>query len=341
MALVNRQWLLASRPEGMVSIDNFKYREQAVNEPDLNKGEILVRNLYLSFDPAMRGWMEDAPSYLPPAPLMEPMRASGVAQVVESGDDNFPVGSLVQGLFGWQDYALCSAKDLVAPRLLPEGLPPSMALGIFGSTGLTAYFGLLRVGEPKAGETVLVSGAAGATGSTVLQIAKIKGCKVIGIAGSSEKCAWLTEELGADGAIDYRNENVEQRLAELCPDGVDVFFDNVGGDILQHAIDHMAQNGRIVLCGAISQYNDKVRRPGPNNLTNLIKFRIRMQGFILLDYLNETEAAIQDLSNWTMDGKLVGREDIQHGFENIPATLLRLFEGKNNGKQLLKLSDPE
>jgi len=310
-------------------------------EPDLAAGEILVRNLYLSFDPAMRGWMTDEPSYLPPTPLGEPMRATAVAQVLRSANPDYPEGSFVQGMFGWQEYAVSGPADLMPPRPLPEGTPLTMPLSLFGGTSLTAYFGLLDVGRPKSGETVVVSGAAGATGSVVAQIAHILGCRVIGIAGGEEKCNWLTTSCGADAAIDYKHEDVDRRLGELCPDGIDVFFDNVGGDILEAAIEHIAEFGRIVLCGQIATYNDAEPRPGPRNLMNLVIRRVRMQGFIMLDYMDRIDEAIDALSGWFMEGRLTYREDIQQGFDNIPDTFLRLFRGANRGKQLLKLADPE
>jgi NADPH-dependent curcumin reductase CurA len=207
-------------------------------------------------------------------------------------------------------------------------------------TSITAYFGLLDVGQPKAGETVVVSGAAGATGSMAAQIAKIKECRVVGIAGGEEKCKWLNDNCGVDAVIDYRRENVEARLGELCPDGIDVFFDNVGGDILEAAIEHIADFGRIVLCGQISVYNDAEPAPGPKNLMHLVARRVRMQGFIVMDYLDRLDEAMTDLMTWLGEGKLAWREDIQEGFENIPSTLLRLYDGRNQGKQLLKLADP-
>jgi NADPH-dependent curcumin reductase CurA len=306
----------------------------------LNQGEILVRNLYLSFDPAMRGWMDDEPSYLPPVALNEPMRASAVSQVIRSESPEFPEGSFVQGFFGWQDYALAGPDSLIPPMPLPEGTPLTMPLSIFGGTSLTAYFGLLNVGRPEKNDTVVVSGAAGATGSVVCQIAKIKGCRVIGIAGGEEKCDWLLSECGVDDVVDYKNNTVSARLGELCPDGINVFYDNVGGDILEAAIDHIAEQGRIVLCGQISSYNDADPKPGPRNLKNIITRRVRMEGFIMIDYLDRIEEAMNDLVTWVMDGKIKYREDIQEGFENIPRTFLRLFEGKNQGKQLLKISNP-
>ncbi len=339
MSDINKQWLLKSRPTGMVTPDNFELVETTVPSPDLGSGQVLIKNLMLGFDPAMRGWIEDARSYLPPVAIGEPMRASGVGQVITSENETLPVGALVQGLLNWQEYSIGDPAGLVPPRPLPEGTPPSMALSVFGTTTLTAYFGLLDIGQPKQGETVLVSGAAGATGSVVAQIAKLKGCRVIGIAGGKEKCEWLLDSCGLDEVIDYKSEDIDTRLAELCPDDIDVFFDNVGGDTLETALDHMADFGRIVLCGAISQYNNETPAPGPKNLMILVARRIRMQGFIVLDYLDRADEAFAELAAWVMDGKIAWREDIQEGFENIPATLVRLFDGRNQGKQLLHLAE--
>jgi NADPH-dependent curcumin reductase CurA len=310
-------------------------------EPDLAKGEVLMKTLMLGFDPAMRGWVVDEPSYLPPVAIGEPMRASGVAQVIQSDNPDLPVGTLVQGLINWQEYGVGDPAGLIPPTPLPEGTPPNLALSVFGMTSLTAYFGLLDVGQPKEGETVLVSGAAGATGSVVAQIARLKECRVIGIAGGREKCDWLMNDCKIDAAIDYKNEDIRQRIGELCPDGIDVFFDNVGGATLEAAIDHMADFGRIVLCGGISGYNDETPQPGPNNLMYLVSRRIRMQGFIVLDYLDRVQEAIDALTGWVMAGEIAWREDIQEGFENIPATLQRLFDGRNAGKQLSRLAEPE
>lgn len=340
MSETNRQWLLKERPVGMVGPEHFEQVSTPMPEPDLAAGQVLLKTLMLGFDPAMRGWVEDTRSYLPPVGIGEPMRASGVGQVVSSQNPELPVGTLVQGLLNWQEYSVAGPGDMVPPRPLPEGIPPNMALSVFGTTSLTAYFGLLDVGQPKAGETVLVSGAAGATGSAVAQIAKLKGCRVIGIAGGKEKCQWLLDDCKLDAVIDYKNEDIDQRLSELCPDDIDVFFDNVGGSTLEIAISHMADFGRIALCGAISQYNDQEPRPGPNNLMVLVARRIRMQGFIVLDYLDRATEAFTELGGWVMNGELAWREDTQEGFENIPATLQRLFDGRNTGKQLLKLADP-
>jgi len=338
--MTNRQWLLSERPIGMVSEKNFSLMESAMPVPDAAKGEVLIKNLMLSFDPAMRGWMDDKPSYLPPVAINEAMRAAGIGQVIESSNPDLPKGTLVQGMVGWQEYLTAGPQSMFPPNALPEGTPPNIALSVLGGTSLTAYFGLLRIGEPKAGDTVVVSGAAGATGSAAAQIAKIKGCKVIGIAGGKEKCDWLLNA-GLDAVVDYKSENISQRLAELCPDGINIFFDNVGGDALEAAIENAADNARFILCGSISNYNDANPKPGPKNMFYLISKRIRMQGFIMFDYIEEVDVAMADLIQWLTDGKLQWREDIQEGFENIPKTLLRLFDGSNQGKQLLKLADPE
>jgi NADPH-dependent curcumin reductase len=340
MATMNRQWLLKERPEGIVGPQHFKQVQSPMPQPDLAHGQVLLKTLMLGFDPAMRGWLVDEPSYLPPVAIGDPMRASGVGQVVQSDNPALPVGTLVQGLVDWQEYSIGDPAGFIPPTVLPAGTPPNLALSIFGSTSLTAYFGLLDVGQPRAGETVLVSGGAGATGSVVAQIARLKGCRVVGIAGGQEKCEWLRTACRLDAVIDYKNEDLQQRLAELCPSGINVFFDNVGGATLETGIGHMADFGRIVLCGAISSYNDSTPKPGPRNLMLLVSRRVRMQGFIVLDYLNRADEAIAALTEWVLSGEIAWREDIQEGFDNIPATLQRLFNGSNVGKQLLKLADP-
>jgi NADPH-dependent curcumin reductase len=340
MATMNRQWLLKERPRGGVGPQHFEQVQSPMPRPDLAAGQVLLKTLMLGFDPAMRGWLVDEPSYLPPVAIGEPMRASGVGQVVQSDNSALPVGTLVQGLMNWQEYCIGDPAGFIPPTPLPTGTPPNLALSVFGSTSLTAYFGLLDVGQPRIGETVLVSGAAGATGSVVAQIARLKGCRVVGIAGGQEKCEWLRTVCKLDAAIDYKNEDLQQRLAELCPDGINVFFDNVGGEMLEVGIGHMADFGRIVLCGGISGYNDMTAKPGPRNLMLLVSRRVRMQGFIVLDYLDRAGEAIAALTEWVLGGEIAWREDIQEGFDNIPATLQRLFDGSNVGKQLLKLADP-
>jgi NADPH-dependent curcumin reductase CurA len=336
---VNRQWLLASRPEGMVSPSNFEFRESAVPTP--SDGEFLVRNLYLSLDPAMRGWMTNARSYVPPVEIGEVMRGGCTAQVVESRHPDYSVGETVLGVFGWQDYALSDGGGLMPVNKVPDGVPLTLPLGTLGLTSLTAYFGMKEVGKPAAGETVVVSGAAGATGSAAGQIAKIRGCRVVGIAGGADKCAWLTGELGFDGAIDYKAEKVSSRLRELCPDGIDVFFDNVGGNVLEAALSNLAMGARVVLCGAISSYNANELPPGPRNYMNLLVRRARMEGFVVFDYMARTDEAMAELVPWVTEGKIRYREDVRDGLENAPAALLDLYSGGNTGKLIVKIADPE
>jgi NADPH-dependent curcumin reductase CurA len=338
MPETNRRWTLAHRPHGLVKESDFAFGEAPVPQPA--DGQVLVRVLYLSFDPTQRGWIEDRPSYLPPVQIGEVMRAAGVGQVVASKDPNCKPGDLVQGLFGWQDYALLPGMMLGANAKLPAGVPPTWSLGVLGITGLTAYFGMLDLGKPKAGETVVVSGAAGATGSVAGQIAKIQGARVVGIAGGPDKCAWLTKEAHFDAAIDYKHEDVAARLRELCPKGVDVYFDNVGGEILDAVLGQIAIRARVVLCGAISGYNEATPPPGPRNLMNLVVQRGRMEGFIILDSVGRFGEAVPKLAEWVRSGAIVHQEDVQHGLENAPKTLLRLFTGANTGKQLLQIAEP-
>lgn len=341
MSTHNRQWLLRERPTGSVGPEHFELVTSAMPQPDLDAGQVLVKTLMLGFDPAMRMWLMDEPSYLPPVAIGEPMRASGVGQVVQSKNPALPPGSLVQGLLNWQEYSICDPASPIPANPLPAGTPPGVALSVFGSTTLTAYFGLLDVGQPRSSDTVLVSGAAGATGSMVAQIARLKGCRVIGIAGGEQKCQWLREACKIGEVIDYKSEDLMSRIGQLCPDGIDVFFDNVGGDTLEAGIEHIADFGRIVLCGAIAGYNDEVPKPGPRNLTRLITRRVRMQGFIVIDYLDRAGEALAAVREWVEAGEIAWREDVQEGFEQIPATLQRLFDGRNIGKQLLQVASAE
>jgi NADPH-dependent curcumin reductase CurA len=334
---MNRQWLLARRPHGMVSPADFEFVETPV--PELAEGEYLVRNLYISFDPTMRGWMEDRESYMPPVALGEVMRCSTVGRVVESENPAYAPGDILCGLYGMQEWAV-GGRGFMHGSPVPEGIPLTWPLGVTGLTGMTAYFGMLELGRPQPGETVLVSGAAGATGSIAAQIAKLHGCRVVGIAGGPEKCAWLTEQAGLDAAIDYKSENVEERIHALCPDGVDIYFDNVAGPILDAALANLALRARVVMCGGISGYNEKEPPAGPRNLMNVIIQRARMEGFIIIDYVSRFPEAAAKLAEWVQAGKIVHQEDVQEGIENAPATFLRLFRGQNLGKQLLKLADP-
>lgn len=337
-ARVNRQWRLRSRPVGMVKESDFELVSEPV--PALADGQFLVKSLYFAFEPAMRGWLNDVKSYIPPVGLGEVMRASTVGEVVESRHPDYAVGDKVSGMLGWQEYAVADGHPGPMGRLskVPAGIQPEWMLSVLGGTGLTAYFGMTNIGEVREGDTVLVSGAAGATGSIAAQIAKLRGAaKVVGIAGGSEKCKWLTDVAGLDAAIDYKSEQVGARLREEFPHGVSLFFDNVGGEILDEALLNMAQFGRIVLCGGISAYNEETLPPGPSNYMQIVIRRLTVRGFILIDHLKDAAQAIGEISGWLAKGKLAHAEDIQVGFENTPKTFLRLFEGKNLGKQLLKV----
>jgi NADPH-dependent curcumin reductase CurA len=332
---VNRQWLLKSRPSGMVAPSDFEWTEGDVPEPA--DGEFLVRNLYLSLDPAMRTWMTQVRSYIPPVEIGEVMRGACVGEVLESRHDGYQPGERVLGTFGWQDYAVSDGGGAIPVNKVPDGVPPTLPLSVLGITSLTAYFGLKEIGQPQEGETVVVSGAAGATGSVAGQLAKRWGCRVIGIAGGAEKCEWLTGELGFDGAIDYKSEDVAKRLRELCPKGMNVFFDNVGGEILEAALGNLAWHARVVLCGAIANYNEDVPH-GPRNYMNLLVRRSRMEGFVVFDYFPRTEEAMAELVPLVMDGTLRHREDIRDGLERAPEALVDLYTGANAGKLLVKIS---
>jgi NADPH-dependent curcumin reductase CurA len=333
MARQNLQVRLAARPVGLPRESDFEIIERPIEEP--REGQVLVENLYLSLDPAMRGWMDDRPSYMPPVALGDVMRGRTVGRVVESRTDAFAVGATVQGVLGWQRYALATAEELEA---VPDEVPPTVALGPLGMTGLTAYFGLLDVGKPQAGETVLISGAAGAVGSVAGQIARIVGCRVVGIAGGAAKCRWLTDKLGFDAAIDYKAEqDLNRALRDACPKGVDVYFDNVGGEILNGALRCLNRRGRVVLCGAISQYNSTDPVVGPSNYLALLVQRARMEGFIIFDYRRRYGEGVKALGRWLEEGKLHYREDIVDGLENAPIALLRLFDGSNRGKLLIRI----
>ncbi len=338
MPQTNRQWILKGRPDGMVDPSLFELREVPI--PPLENGQVRAKTLFLSFDPTQRMWMSKD-TYMPIVPLGQPMRAVLTAQVIESKHRNYKPGDMVNGIAAWEEFVSFSPdKEETPPSKLPGHLDPALTLALAG-TGLTAYFGLLEVGKPKAGDTVLVSGAAGATGSIVGQIAKLKGCRVIGIAGGPEKCAWLTDKAGFDAAIDYKNDDVEARIGALCPNGIDIYFDNVGGEILDAALLHLAMGARVVLCGSISQYNvvDDERYGVKNHMELVIK-RSRAEGFLILDYLDRAIEGLLCLNKWVDEGKVIQEIDMQEGFENIPATLTRIFTGANLGKQLLKVSDP-
>jgi NADPH-dependent curcumin reductase CurA len=332
-ALLNRQFRLAARPVGLPKRSDWEFVSEPARAPA--DGEVLVGVKYLSLDPAMRGWMNEGKSYIAPVKLGDVMRAGGVGEVIESQAPDFAPGDFVSGPLGIQSFATVRAKDLV--KIDPKLAPLPVYLNVLGMTGMTAYFGLLDVGEPKAGDTVVVSGAAGAVGATVGQIAKIKGCHVVGIAGGPEKCRFIVEELGFDSAIDYKAEPVGKALRTRCPKGIDVYFDNVGGEILEACLAQINLHARIVICGAISQYNATEPPKGPANYLSLLVNRARMQGMIVFDYADKYAIAAKDMATWMAQGKLKGREDIVEGLETFPETLLKLFSGENFGKLILKI----
>jgi hypothetical protein len=333
MDAVNHQFRLAARPDGMVGPEHFDYVEEPL--PELTDGQVLIKTAYISLDPAMRGWMSEGRSYIPPVQIGEVMRAGTVGEVVESKGQKLAVGDQVTGWLGVQEYAVCDENAVF--KVDAGEIPLTTYLGALGMPGLTAYFGLLDVGAPKEGETVVVSGAAGAVGSVVGQIAKIKGCRVVGIAGGPDKCAWITDELGFDAAIDYKGEDVGAALRKHCPEGVDVYFDNVGGDILDAALARLARGARVVICGAISQYNKMTSMDGPSNYMSLLVNRARMEGFVVIDYMGRAPEAVGEMAGWIAEGKLVAREDVVEGFESFPHALQKLFRGENVGKLVLKV----
>ena len=331
---MNRQWRLAARPEGTFKDSDFKWTEEPVR--DLEDGEMLVHNKYISLDPTNRGWASDRDTYLPAVKLGDVMRGGTIGVVEESRNANFKVGEHVSGLLGWQEYAVTNGAGL---SKLPDNpaIPLTAYMGLFGHIGLTAYYGLLDVCQPKAGETLVVSGAAGAVGSLVGQIGKIKGLRVVGIAGSDDKCRWLTEELGFDAAINYKTENVSEALKRACPNGIDVYFENVGGAILDAVLAQINIGARISVCGLISQYNATEPAPGPYNLAMLIIKRARMQGFLVTDYMDRAQEAMSELGGWLMQGKIKYRVDVVEGLEQTPRAINKLFDGSNQGKLVVKI----
>jgi NADPH-dependent curcumin reductase CurA len=328
-----RQWLLNGHPRGRgIAKDDFKLVETQLDAP--GEGEVLLKTLYLGFDPAQKGWMENIADYVAPMNIGDVMRGSGICEVVESNYAKLAKGDLVFGTTGWSEHVVIAGKELTK---IETDISPTAVLSVLGTTGLTAYCGLFKVGKPVAGDTVLVSGAAGATGSIVGQLAKIAGCRAVGIAGGPDKCKWLVEEAGYDAAIDYKAGNVKAQIKEHCPGGVDVIFDNVGGTILNDMLSQIATGARVVICGGISRYETGNLPAGPENYFNLVFRRASMAGFIVLDWAAEFPALRKRLEGFVKDGSLKYQEDIQEGFENAPDTLQRLFTGKNRGKQMLKL----
>jgi len=335
--ILNHAFRLASRPVGLPTRENWEFTEQPVGEPA--DGEALVRVLYLSLDPAMRGWMNDARSYIAPVAIGEVMRAFAIGRVIGSRHPELKVGDHVSGLLGVQEYAVVDRRGL--HKIDPALAPLPVYLSALGMPGMTAYFGLFDVGRPEPGQTVVVSGAAGAVGGLVGQLAKLKGSRVIGIAGGPEKCRYVVDQLGFDAAIDYKAENVASALRRHCPDGIDVYFDNVGGEILDAALARLARNARVVICGAISQYNATESIAGPRNYMSLLVNRASMTGFMVMDYVNRYGEAGREMAGWLKRGELKSQEDIVTGLSTFPETLLRLFTGEHNGKLILRVSQDQ
>ncbi|ASG22042.1 NADP-dependent oxidoreductase [Nitrospirillum viridazoti] len=332
----NHQIRLAARPVGLPKDSDWQRTEEPARPPA--EGEVLVQTLYLSLDPAMRGWMNEGKSYIPPVGLGEVMRAGGIGRVVASAAPAFAVGDHVSGALGVQEYATLSAKALT--KVDPTLSPLPVHLSALGMPGMTAYFGLLDVGQPKPGDTVVVSAGTGAVGAVVGQIAKIKGCRTVAIAGGPEKCRYAVETLGYDAAIDYKAGDIRKDLRTHCPNGVDVYFDNVGGDILEAVLAQLARKARIVVCGAISQYNNTTAVKGPANYLSLLVNRARMEGMVVFDYAERYPQAVAEIAGWIKEGRLVSREDIvEGGVAAFPDTLLKLFTGENFGKLALKVAD--
>jgi NADPH-dependent curcumin reductase CurA len=332
---VNRQILLERRPDGLVHPGDFRTVDGAVPQPA--DGEVLVRTDWLGIDATVRTWLSQAEGYIPPVEVGEVVRCSGIGTVLQSKSDRVPEGSLVATLTGWQEYAVVG-DDPMLTTVLPEGSDPRASLNIFGAAGMTAFVGMTEIGKIFPGETVVVSAAAGGTGSLAVQIAKIHGCRVVGIVGSDEKCRWLVDELGIDGAINHRTDDLAARLKELCPKRVDVFFDNTGGPIPDAVLGRLANNGRVVLCGAISSYNDAHKPPGPSSYLNLIARRGRMEGFISWDSWDRWAEITDQLAVWMAEGKLVHREHVFDGLETAPDALNAMFTGENIGKIVVRVN---
>ena len=330
---MNKQQILRKRPIGLPDKETWELVETAI--PTINDGEFLVKHTYISLDPAMRGWMNDAKSYIAPVELGAVMRAGTVGEVIESKNAKFKKGSVVVGTGGVQEYAVSDGRGYY--QVDPNLVPLQTYTGTIGMPGLTAYFGLLEVGQCEEGNVVLVSGAAGAVGSVVGQIAKIKGCKVVGIAGGPEKCRYLVEELGFDHAIDYKNERVKHKIHEYCPEGIDVYFDNVGGQILDDALTALRRKARVVICGAISQYNNTTPVKGPANYLSLLVNNARMEGFVVFNFATRYQEGLMALGQWVAEGKIKTREQVEEGIENFHKTFLKLFSGEKTGKLVLKV----
>jgi NADPH-dependent curcumin reductase CurA len=335
MSNLNHKFELAARPVGMPKRTDWSYKEEPVRDPA--EGEFLVKILYISLDPAMRGWMNEGKSYIAPVGIGDVMRAGALGRVIASKNHKFAVGDHVFGAFGVQEFATSNGNGIT--KVNAGSVPLPVFLGTLGMPGMTAYFGLLDIGQPKPGQTVVVSGAAGAVGSVVGQIAKVKGCTVVGIAGGAEKCNYIVKDLGFDAAIDYKSEDVRKSLQKHCPKGIDVYFDNVGGEILDAALTQLARGARVVICGAISQYCNTTPIKGPSNYLSLLVNRASMKGMVVFDYVDRYPEAAREMTGWMASGKLKSREHIVEGFETFPDTLLKLFKGENTGKLVLKVAD--
>jgi NADPH-dependent curcumin reductase len=338
---VNRQWLLARRPVGAVRPDDFQYNEGSIVSPV--DGEVLVRSLYFGYDASQRIYLTEEGGYMKPVEVGEPIRCMGIGQVVESRDPAYQKGDLVEGFMSWQEYVLARSDGPMPLRVLPKAdYPLTWNLSVFGVSGLTAYFAVTDVLKIKAGDTVVISAATGATGSLAGGIAKLLGAKqVIGIAGGRDKCKWIVEKAGYDAAIDYKGEDVGKRLTELCPEGVDVYFDNVGGEILDTLLLHMAQRGRILICGAMASGYSDTRIPGPHNYMRICTHMLTVHGILLFFYRDRLQEGAMQMARWVKDGKLHIEENIHEGFERAPGLLPTMFTGKSPGKMLLKVGDPE
>jgi NADPH-dependent curcumin reductase CurA len=328
----NRQWKLVSRPVGLPKRSDFSYETDPA--PHAQAGQFLVRNHYISLDPAMRGWMNDGRSYVPPVGLGEVMRAGAVGEIVASHHPDWHEGDYAVGMFGVQDYAISNGAGV--QKVDPDAAPLPLYLSALGMPGMTAYFGLTDIGDPKPGQTVVVSAASGAVGALVGQIAKIKGARAVGLAGGPEKCSYVTDQLGFDACIDYKNEDIGKALTKFCPDGINVYFDNVGGEILDLALARLARKARVIVCGAISQYNNTTAMDGPKNYLSLLVNNARMEGFVVFNYADRYAEGGQAMAEWLAAGKLKSKEDIVDGIETFPETLLKLFSGENFGKLMIK-----
>jgi NADPH-dependent curcumin reductase CurA len=338
---INRRWMLKQRPQRLPGPECYEWREEPV--PRAGENEVVIRNLYMSLDPAIRGWMDDRPSYLPPIPLGGVMRATTIGKVLESRCAGFERGDIVQGLNGWEDYSVSQGRGFTARVPVHPGLPLTDFLSVLGTTGLSAYFGLLEVARPRAGETVLVTGAAGAVGSIVGQLARRAGCRAVGVAGSDEKCAWLERECGYDATINYRTRanDLVAAIRAACPDGVDIQFENVGGGILEAGLECLNKRGRVLLCGLISQYNAGGDVRGIRNLWQLIAKTARIEGFLVRDWLDRWAEAAAELAKLVAAGELHHREHIERGLEHAPETFLRLFDGNHQGKLIVDIAGNE